>query len=178
MTPGKREAFGVRVVLAPLSDGTQLSAKGGSGDRLFAGVRVDADLLIANREPREIRERSNWKLFDANCANCREWDLEFVLIREIRVKTLFAWLAYFAVHSSANGSPDRSGGLHRHRARRLGSPKSDEGGWRREKPVRADIFAVWQSPNQPSSVRSDIIGWRDGKMPLRTELGIFVGGVL
>ena len=26
------------------------------------------------------------KNFDANCANCREWDSEFVVIREIRVK--------------------------------------------------------------------------------------------
>ena len=28
----------------------------------------------------------SWGLFDANYANCREWELEFALIREIRVK--------------------------------------------------------------------------------------------
>ena len=36
------------------------------------------------------------------------------------------------LYSAANDSPDRAGGWQRHRSRRLGSPKSDEGGWRRE----------------------------------------------
>ena len=33
-------------------------------------------------------------MFDANC---REWDFEFVLIREIRVKTPFEYLAWFQI---------------------------------------------------------------------------------
>lgn len=36
--------------------------------------------------------------FDANYANCREWDSEFAVIREIRVKPLFVYLVCFAVN--------------------------------------------------------------------------------
>ncbi len=39
------------------------------------------------------------------------------------------------LYSAANDSPDRAGGWQRHRSHRLGSPKSDEGRWRRESPL-------------------------------------------